>query len=293
MGLQAVILIFLSTVMHASWNLLARRRRGEIMFIWRLEVCAAALAVLPGLLTWALYGGLPLKTVLCGIISGSLFGLYFACLARGYRSGDFTVVYPVARALPVLLVGFGDIVRGAAPSAAGWVGMSLVAAGCLIVPLQSFRDLRASHYINRASLWILLTALCTTGYSLVDKFAQGDVRRGAWPALLYCCLQYFVSAVVYNLLLRLFRVKSDNAPSPGWRDPAIAAALTMLSYWLILCAYQIVTRVSYVVAFRQFSIVMGVVAAFMLFREPGRFVRTSGAVVITIGLIVIGIWGGR
>jgi uncharacterized membrane protein len=47
-----------------------------------------------------------------------------------------------------------------------------------------------------------------------------------------------------------------------------------------------------VLAFRQFSIVLGVIGAFALYGEKGRMVRMTGAVCITAGLIIIGISGG-
>ena len=91
--------------------------------------------------------------------------------------------------------------------------------------------------------------------------------------------------------MKLFRVRFAPSPGARWRAPAIAGSLSMLSYWIILCVYQMTARASYVVAFRQFSIVIGVVVAFMLFHEPGRFVRILGSLVITAGLVVIGVWG--
>jgi uncharacterized membrane protein len=48
---------------------------------------------------------------------------------------------------------------------------------------------------------------------------------------------------------------------------------------------------SYIVAFRQFSIIIGAVLAFILFKEKGFAVRISGALCITSGLILIALWG--
>ena len=65
--------------------------------------------------------------------------------------------------------------------------------------------------------------------------------------------------------------------------------LSICSYGLIVWVYQLTERISYVVAWRQFSIVIGVVVAFMIFHEPGRLVRTFAAILITSGLIVVAI----
>ena len=45
------------------------------------------------------------------------------------------------------------------------------------------------------------------------------------------------------------------------------------------------------VSFRQFSIVIGSLLAFLIYKEQGIGVRLSGALLITSGLIMIGVWG--
>jgi uncharacterized membrane protein len=58
-----------------------------------------------------------------------------------------------------------------------------------------------------------------------------------------------------------------------------------------LWAYQLGRHASYVVAFRQFSIVIGVVIAFVIYKERGVAVRILATVLITAGLILVGLFG--
>jgi uncharacterized membrane protein len=60
---------------------------------------------------------------------------------------------------------------------------------------------------------------------------------------------------------------------------------------LILWAYQLSPVASYIVAFRQFSIVIGAVLGFIIFKEKGVYVRLSGALLIAAGMVLIGVWG--
>ncbi len=46
-----------------------------------------------------------------------------------------------------------------------------------------------------------------------------------------------------------------------------------------------------IVAFRQFSIVIGAIMAFILYKEQGVAVRLTGALFITSGLVLIAGWG--
>ncbi|MFC1606968.1 hypothetical protein ACFL47_03265 [Candidatus Latescibacterota bacterium] len=77
----------------------------------------------------------------------------------------------------------------------------------------------------------------------------------------------------------------------GWGLAASGAALNYGAYFLVLWAYQLSSLASTIAAFRQISIIVGVVLAFTIYHEKGLLVRLSGAILITCGLILIGIYG--
>jgi drug/metabolite transporter (DMT)-like permease len=210
----------------------------------------------------------------------------------GYQSGDFTVVYPLVRALPVLFVALFDLARGRAPSGAAWVGMSLVALGCLLIPHTTWRTLRWQAYRSRAILWAVLAALGTVGYSAADKVAAEYLMPGAVDAARYFVLELVFCMPPLVLLLRLAGQPIGLQPwRAGWRWPLLAALGTFLSYWLILWAFQGVAQASYIVAIRQSSIVIGTVLGTFLFHEPARGLRIPAALLITGGIITIALAG--
>jgi drug/metabolite transporter (DMT)-like permease len=286
-------LVIVSTFLHAAWNILARYRGGAQTSIWRMQVAVVVIGAVPAGIGLMLLPCMSAKAALCVLGSGVCCGFYYVCLARAYEAGDFTTVYPAARALPVLLVGFGDALRGRPPSPAGWAGMALVAAGCLLVPLTSLRDFRPRHYWRSASLWIVLTALGTTGYSLLDKIGTESIPRGMGETAVYCYLYFAVAAASYAALRPLMARGAERREEAGWAAPAAAGILCYLAYWLVLCAYQMVERASYVIAFRQFSVVIGVVAAFVLFKEAGKAVRLAGTIAITAGMVLLKLFGSN
>jgi drug/metabolite transporter (DMT)-like permease len=281
------MLVLLSAFMHAAWNLLARRHGNVEACIWRLQLTVVVAGFLPACVALVTLRCIPPLAALCLLGSGTSCAFYYVCLARGYETGDFTTVYPAARALPVLLVGVGDALRGRPPTGTGWIGMALVAFGCLIVPLSSLRDIRLRHYLRPASLWILLTATGTVGYSLFDKVGTEAIPRGPLPAAVYCYLFFAVAAAAYLPLRYAVLRRGLKSTAGGWRLPALAGLLGFLAYWLVLWAFQMTARASYVVAFRQFSIVIGVALALLLLNEPGKSVRFTGALIITAGLILL------
>ena len=236
-------------------------------------------------------GPMPGTAWVCVLFSGCCCGAYLFFLAKGYSGSDFTVVYPIARSLPVVLVGLGDVIRGHNPSAVGWLGMSLVVVGCLLTPMRRFGEFSWRKYIHWSSLWMVLAALGTVGYSLSDKVAA-EVISGGWAgAARYGYFFFLIAFPVYKVLDWWLPVEPRGEQRVGRGRCIAGAALMFGSYWTVLWAYQLVERASYIVAFRQVSIVLGVVAAFAIYKERGLAVRISAAVIITAGLMLIAMWG--
>ena len=131
-------------------------------------------------------------------------------------------------------------------------------------------------------------------WTLADKVgseAIRAVRAGPVSAMLYCYLFFAVSAVTFLILLRIFGRPQEDREAVGWKYPILAGLLSFGSYALVLWAYQLTQRAGYVVAFRQFSIVIGVVLASVWFREKGAAIRIAAACVMVLGLALIGVFG--
>jgi drug/metabolite transporter (DMT)-like permease len=192
----------------------------------------------------------------------------------------------------VLFIAVIDVLRGRYLTPAGWVGIGLVVLGSALVPQQRFGDFRLKNYFNSAVLWMVVAALGTVGYTVLDKIAAEVVQSGPATAARYGYFYFTISFFPYMLLMRSSKpatkgVKVNNQ----WLLAGIGAVLGFSAYWLILWAYQLSPVASYIVAFRQVSIIIGAALAFLLFKEKGFAVRITGAVLITSGLILIGLWG--
>jgi len=288
----ALFLVIVSTFMHAGWNLITRHRRTQaVAIIYRAHLWVMAVGLVPTVLAELWLEPLPREVWVYALVSGIFCGVHFFGLAHGYRSADLSVVYPVVGAVPVLLVGLGDVARGRFPTTAAWIGMALVATGCLLAPRHSFREFKLRDYLRESSFWMLLAALGTVGYTLVDKSASEALQQGPLSALRYGYLFWSPSFVCYAVLLRVSGTKEAPGEAAGWGFPFWWGLLNFAAYSLILWAYQLAERASYVVAFRQVGIVIGVVAAFALLKERGMRVRLTAALLIVAGLVTIAVWG--
>ena len=291
MSITVIAIVLASTFMHAAWNLLARYDRSEEDFYNKMLLTIIVAGFLPAVISEYLTRSIPPLAWACVVGSGTSAGVYLFSLARAFASSDFTVVYPVARSIPVIFIAIIDVLRGRHLTAAGWAGIVLVAVGCALVPLLSFKDVSLSKYFNRASLWMFIAALGTIGYTFFDKIAAEVVQAGPDTAARYGYIYFAISFFPYLVLQRGFYSPDRKKVKTGWRLAIPAAVLSFGAYWLILYAYQLIPNASYIVAFRQFSIVIGSVLAFLIYKEQGIGMRLSGAALITTGLVLIGVWG--
>jgi drug/metabolite transporter (DMT)-like permease len=286
-----IAIILASTFMHAGWNLLARYGRSEVVFYQRLLIITALVGFIPALVSEWYARSMPPLAWLCVLGSGTAAAAYLFFMAQAYESSDFSVVYPVVRALPVVLVAFADVGRGRYLTPLGWVGVILVASGCVLVPQRSVKDFSFKNYLNIASLWMVLAALGTVGYTMLDKVAAEVVEPGLATAARYGYVYFLVSLIPYSAMVRLTEKTQVVRGSASWKLAGIAAVFQFGAYGLILWAYQLTPYASYVVAFRQFSIVLGSGAAFLFFHEQGIRMRLTGALLITSGLVMIAVFG--
>jgi len=291
MNYAVITLILAPTFMHAGWNILARYNHSERTFYQKMLMITLVVGFIPAVGSELIARSLTPFAWLCVTGSGICAGLYLFFLARAYEEADFTVVYPVARSLPVIFVALGDVLRGRYLTTLGWVGIVLVAMGCILVPQQSFGALKLRNYFTRASIWMLLAAFGTVGYTLLDKAAAEVVQQGAATAARYCYFYFAISLVPYYILLKIYKPVGESTTREEWIRAGVATIFGFGAYWLVLWAYQLSPFAGYIVAFRQFSIVIGAVIAFSLYNERGVLVRMTGACFIVAGLITIAIWG--
>ena len=286
----AVAIVLMSACVHAGWNLLVRSNRSAYTFL-RATVVIGAVGLVPALCAELLGTPFPKPVWAYLAAAGVCQAAYYLGLSKGYQSGDFTVVYPVARVLPILLVAVIDVALGKRLLPAGWLGMVLVSVGCLVMPIRSLQAIKLSDYWNPSLAWILVAALGTTGYTAVDHAAAGWLQ-GPWTAMRYGVFEAAFSVIPYYLLLRGLRQPDTTEKGwRGWSVPAAVGAGVFVAYALVLWAYQLSPQASYVVALRQFSIVIGVVIGAFLFREPAPGLRISATLLVSVGIACVALGG--
>src|SRR3989441_5699766 len=166
MPLAALLLVLGAAVCHSAWNLLVKTDAR------RLEIQSGALLVgvplcSPVLLISSLAEvSRPAWGVI--LLSGLFETAYVFALTAAYGAGDLSLVYPVARGPPPLLVvPLAIMLLGERPPWQGLAGIGLVVLG-IAAGHGGFPGGPAR--VNRRALALaLLTGVFTAGYSLVNK----------------------------------------------------------------------------------------------------------------------------
>lgn len=296
MPTSAFLLVVLAGLIHALWNIAAKKAGGDVRFAGLTAVLMA--------LVWApvgIYFGwteLPKWGWLeWGLItlSGMLHVLYFITLLRGYRKADLTVVYPLARGSgPLISSLFAIVFLGEQLSIWGGLGIVSVVGGVFLIAggmnlIRSFQrrqgQTEAQVRMRKGILYGVLTGLFIASYTFVDAYAVKFILIS--PILIDYYGNFIRLAVLTPALLR-DRAATFSAWKSQWKYALIVAIVSPISYVLVLYAIQI-APISHVAPAREVSMLFAALIGGHLLKEGDRLQRILGALCIAVGVISLGL----
>lgn len=277
----ALLLILAAAVIHASWNYLLKRSGGGTVFVWMFATLSAVFyAPLAAAFIW--WHPEPFGWVHYGLMfaSAAIHTAYFLLLDRGYRSGDMSVVYPLARGTgPLITMLCAVVLLHERPGLLAVGGALLIGAGAFLLTGDP-RKLRASRNYHAIG-FALLTGCMIAAYTLVDKVAVA-----AW--LIPPLVQDWAANLGRVLLMTPLVLRQRGEIAPTWRrakrEIVAVALLCPLSYILVLTA-MVFTPVSYVAPAREVSILIGALMG-AHFLQEGDVKRRLVAASAMVGGIV-------
>lgn len=281
----ALLLVLAAAGLHATWNYCAKRAGGGLPFVWLVGamICGAYVPVL------AVYCGthevgLNATDVLWIMGSGVLKTGYALFLQRGYATGDFSLIYPLARGTgPLLSTGAAIALLGERPSALAIAGGAVIVAAIfwLTDGVKLLHSDRA--HLRNAVRYGVLSGVFIAGYTIWDRHGVATLRI---PPVLYDAGTGFTQLA----LLSPFAWRRRNEVAAEWRThrrwAVGVAALSPLAYLLVLTALTF-TPVSYVAPAREVSIVIGAFLGAKLLKETDARRRVLAALVMAAGVIAL------
>lgn len=290
MPASALALVVLAGLIHAFWNIAAKKAGGDARF--------AAFSSLLGTVIWAPVGLWFGWNAVPGwgaaewgfvAVSGVLHVLYYVTLLRGYLRADLTVVYPMARGSGPLLSSLAAILLlGERITVFGLLGVAAVVAGVFLIAggpslFRAAHDPAKKAMVRKGIAYGLLTGVFIASYTVVDGYA---VKVLAMSPIL---LDYFGNLL--RMVLLAPPVLRDRAAAAGlwrrqWKYALVVAIISPIGYVLVLFAMQ-VAPLSHVAPAREVSMLFAALIGGHLLGEGDRLLRIAGAACIGCGVMAL------
>jgi drug/metabolite transporter (DMT)-like permease len=227
--------------------------------------------------SWSRLGWL---AAVCLIATGILHLFYTESLIRGYRVGDLSLVYPVARGTGPLLSFLGAILfLHECPSLLAGAGTILVTGGIWLLCEGVSRRKNAWPGL----CWGVATGLTIACYTLVDAYSVKVL---------------LLSPVIVEYAGNLFRMILLSGPAlrrrssfvvefhQCWKEALGIAMLTPVGYILVLFAMRI-APVSHIAPAREMSMLIGAYFGVRFLSEGHLARRLAGSALIVGGVAAL------
>jgi drug/metabolite transporter (DMT)-like permease len=278
MSLYVLSLILTAAVLHAFWNLLSKKAKGKAPFIWLMYIASIVL-YLPVLLYRIKQGdNIYSQPVLWFSLGSAILHIgYYLILQKGYRSGDLSVVYPLARGAAPLFSSIAAILfLHERLKLTATIGLFLILAGVLIITGLSFKRENNAKIITGV-FWGVLTGFFIALYTFNDTVA---IKTYAVSPFIIT----FVSNVFSTVLLIPFVFsQKDEIKREIRQHKWIIITIGLLSpaaYILVLEALKY-APLTVVAPAREVSILLGVfMGSRVLNEEDGKRRLIAGASIL-------------
>ncbi len=275
-------LVLAAAVVHALWNFAARKVAGNVGVLW-LSVWTAGLLCLPFAVHVSLSGASIEGALPFTLATGVLHAIYFILLAKAYEKGEISFVYPIARGTGVALTCLvAALFLREAFSWVGALGVASIAVGILCL---GHGRLQAGG-TPATFTYALGVGVAIGGYSIVDKLG---VER-AHP-IWYLCAIFLLSGLLLAPYVLTRHAGACVDALRGHKKYILAVGVgAPTSYLIILFCFQ-VGNVGYIVAIREFAVVIGSALGIACLKEELTPKKGLGIAGIVLGLVAVRLGG--
>jgi len=286
MSSLALILILISALMHALWNLLVKRSHDKTVFIWWMFVSSGLMMNL----------GLPLagpfpptswQVIGLAASGAACFMFYHLFNGRAYRSGDLSLTYPLSQTSMVWVPLWGMLLLNEQLSNIGLAGIALILAGAYCVQLRSLNlkaIFRPFHNLNDPSVLAALAAgfIYSIG-SVIDKSGVMRYEPFHFTYLLVCFMLLFMTM---NIMRPKYRSRILAEFRRNRQLVLLAGPVMMGSFFTFRYGLQM-APMSYAVPARQVSLLIGVLIGVLFLGEECGRIRSFAALLILGGVSLL------
>ena len=263
--------------MHASWNLLVKLKLDRFLSLFLLQTLMGLMGIaMLVFFAWPACESLPYA-----LVSGVLHTGYNIFLARSYRDGDLSLVYPIARGTAPLITLLATwLVASEQIGATTAIAIGILVAGIWLVAAGKSKSLK----LDRISLFFALGTSCfIAAYTVVD----GLGGRASGAASGYTALVFILDAIF--MLGAGFYMRGPGIlmkVAPFWKGGILGALLSASAYWIVIWAMT-QAPIAAVAALRETSILFVILMSARFLKEQMGWARIVGGVLVVLGAVAL------
>ena len=272
-----IFVVLCAACTHATWNTLVKVGDDPLMTAAVLNIATAAigLALLPIV-------GMPSPGTWPYLIGSVITHTgYFVCLTNGYRVGDLSHVYPLARGSgPIYAAILTYFVAGETLSPAGIAAVAIICAAILSL---TFVGGRITEGGKAPVLFGLATGLFIGSYTLVDglgvRVAEALLNFIAWLFFLH-------GFPIIGIAFWLRRESLRASLEANWKRGTVGGVLGFIGYSLVMWAMS-PNPIALVSALRETSVILATLIGARFLGEPFGRPRIAAAFAVACGIILL------
>ncbi|MFT3989151.1 EamA family transporter [Aestuariivirga sp.] len=277
MTLTVFLAVLAAAVMHAGWNVLVKLKLDRFLSLFLIQTLMGVMGLaMVAVFPLAAFASLPYA-----LASGVLHLGYNLFLARSYRTGDLSQVYPIARGgAPLLTLCVTWFAAHEQVSPLGALGVLVLTSGIWLVSLAGKKQVR----LDGMTLFFALgTSVFIAAYTVVDGLGgRASGSPSSYAGLVFVFDALFLLA--YGVISRGPGIIASVAPF--WRMGVAGAALSVGAYWIAIWAMSR-APISAVAALRETSILFVMLLSMRVLKEKVTGWRLGGAGLIAAGAILL------
>jgi len=270
-------LVLFAALLHASWNAMAKSGGTPEYSIASYQLIGALICVpllffvpIPLVESWPMI-----------LLSVLLHNIYYYTLAKSYRAGDLSQMYPLFRGLAPVLVAIG-----AAYFAHEWlslgsmIGIGLISFGLISITLLGGQFGKISPVALR---WGLATSVLIASYTVTDGLGV----RAAGDSMSYILWLFALEPYPICLFLMVTSRKPWlNYMATKKGKIVIGAVASSTAYALVIYAMGL-GSMAMVSSLRETSVIFAALIGTLIFRESFGRQRIIAAMLVACGIILI------
>ena len=277
MELTVFLAVLAAAFMHASWNLLVKLKLDRFLSLFLLQTLMGLMGIaMLFFFAWPARASLPYA-----LVSGLLHTGYNIFLARSYRDGDLSLVYPIARGtapLMTLLATWFVAHEEINPFTA--IAIGILVSGIWLVAVGKSKSLK----LDKISLFFALGTSCfIAAYTVVD----GLGGRISGAASGYTAIVFILDAVfMFGAGLYMRGPGILMKVAPFWKSGIVGALLSASAYWIVIWAMT-QAPIAAVAALRETSILFVILMSAKFLKEYMSWTRIAGGVLVVLGAVAL------